>query len=202
MYIPLSIPATPLPPYLQLDRKSQWHTSALLSMALESITLPSRLRPGQGKRGLLDDMAVPLNVNGNQRIATLQCSILEAAESDNNNVVEDLPSADSDHRVPGSNTSDDLHGDNGVHPPNARFDVDLSCGEASTPAYGSTHGRAREHVFGRVDCWRGQNESLPETDGENVGVSRKRRRLAGVPTTERFVPNKIHCSDKENRYRA
>ena len=196
IYIPVAIPATPFPPYLHLDRHSEWHTSALLSMVLESMTLPSRLRPGQGRRGLLDDLAMPLNVNGNQRIAALQCSIPKAAKPDSHDV--NLLPADNDQRVPGSNTSEGLHGGNDLQQTNARFDLDLSCGETASSAFGPIHHKASEHVFGRVDCSRDPDQSLPEINGEDDGVSRKRRRLAGVPIIERSVtqPAAVQACEK------
>ena len=158
-------------------------------MVLESITLPSRLRAGQGRRGLLDDLAIPLNVNGNQRIAALQCSIPKDAEPDTHDV--NLSPAHSDQRLPGSNTSEELHGGNDLQQTNARFDLDLSCGEAATSAFGPIRHKASEHVFGRVDCLRDLDESLPETNGEEDGISRKRRRLAGVPIIERSVTSRV-----------
>lgn len=155
-------------------------------MALESITLPSRLRPSESKRGLLDDMEAALNVNGNQRIASVRCSIPDATTSDSQNA--NLSQADRDRRVPGSNTSDELHGGDSVRQTNARFDMELSCGEAKPSGSGRVHDRATEHIFGSVECFRDQKESLRETNGvEDEGISRKRRRLAGVPIIERSV---------------
>lgn len=34
-----------LPNYLQVDRNSEWQTTSLISSAIETVTLPSRLRP-------------------------------------------------------------------------------------------------------------------------------------------------------------
>lgn len=34
-----------LPNYLQVDRHSEWQTTALISSAVETVTMPSRLRP-------------------------------------------------------------------------------------------------------------------------------------------------------------
>ena len=157
------------------------------------MTLPSRLRPGQGRRGLLDDLAIPLNVNGNQPIAALRCRIPTAAEPDSHDV--NLSPADRDQRVPGSNTSEELHGGNDLQQTNARFDLDLSCGETVTSLFGPVHDRASEHVFGRVDCLRDLDESSAEMNGEEDGIPRKRRRLAGVPIIERSAhPKELPCS--------
>ena len=44
-YTPIIDPPTRLPSTFNLDRQSEWQTSALASSAVESVTLPSRLRP-------------------------------------------------------------------------------------------------------------------------------------------------------------
>ena len=198
MYIPLSIPSKPLPRCLHLERDSQWHTSALLSMALESVTLPSRLRADHGKRGLLDDMLPPLNANGHQRIAMLSCSLPDTAISESNGT---MPSpANLDQRVPRSNTNGELQVEDNLQQANARFDMNLSCGESRSTASGSAHDRAREHVFGRIECLRSQKEPYWEITGEDEDEkdSRKRRRLAGVPIIERSVPFRcLLCSSMQ-----
>jgi hypothetical protein len=35
--------------YLNVDRQSEWQKSALVASAIETVTLPSRLRPYQGR---------------------------------------------------------------------------------------------------------------------------------------------------------
>ena len=151
-------------------------------MALESMTLPSRLRPDQGIRGTLNDMEALLNVNGNQRIATLECSIMETAD----NIGTSSP-AQTDQRMP--NTSDEVHGEDAMQETTARSDVDLSCGEARPTAFGSIQHRAIEHIFARVESLRDQNQQTVMTIGERDESSKKRRRLAGLPITHRFVPS-------------
>ena len=81
MYVPLSVPAAGLPPYVQLDRDSQWHTSALLSAAFESITLPTRQRSTDSGQTGLDRLEAGLNTNGHQRLARLQASVSIADSS-------------------------------------------------------------------------------------------------------------------------
>jgi len=184
MYIPLSIPPTRLPRYLNLDRDSQWHTSALLSMALESMTLPSRLRSDQSKRGLLGDIESTLNVNGNQRIASLQCSLLNHTQSHGRDATSIQGS--NDQRVPGSNTRN-LLGEDDLQEANAFFDMGLSSGEATSSAITATHDRAKEHTFARAETIRDDATREPEADSEQDGLARKRRRLAGAPIVERLV---------------
>ncbi|KAJ5450259.1 Protein dml1 [Penicillium daleae] len=45
LYVPLVDIPQKLPSYLSIDRHSEWQRSALLSAAVETVTLPSRLRP-------------------------------------------------------------------------------------------------------------------------------------------------------------
>lgn len=45
LYVPILDLPQKLPGYLQVDRHSEWQTTALISSALETVTLPSRLRP-------------------------------------------------------------------------------------------------------------------------------------------------------------
>ena len=81
MYVPLSVPPAGLPPYVQLNRESRWHTSALLSAAFESITLPARQRSaGSGQTGF-DQLEARLNTNGHQCLAQLQASVSIADSS-------------------------------------------------------------------------------------------------------------------------
>ncbi|KAL1838142.1 hypothetical protein VTJ49DRAFT_2993 [Mycothermus thermophilus] len=76
--IPLTIPdardllsSSSSPSRIHLDGTSAWHTSALLAAAVESATLPSRLRDPL-RRDTLGNMADLLNTMGKQRVAGLQ----------------------------------------------------------------------------------------------------------------------------------
>lgn len=63
-----------------MDNTSKWHTMGLLSVAMETCFLPTRIRDNDstGFLGRLDDMATLLNVSGNQKIASLAMSVHEA----------------------------------------------------------------------------------------------------------------------------
>ena len=85
LYTPLRNPTPPalLPGLgrLTLDSTSAWHCSALLSAAIETSTLPTRLRrSGRGGIGRLDELAAFLNVSGGQNIATLAMSVGDGGE--------------------------------------------------------------------------------------------------------------------------
>ena len=184
LYVPLSVPAIQLPQYVHLNRDSQWHISALLSMALESMTLPSRLRPDKQRRGLLGDIEAALNVNGNQRIAQLQCAILdpetELPRSVNGYAIRD-------DRAP-SNTIHAMIKEDDVEITTSHLDMNLSTGYPGLSSYASKHD-ASDHTFGAVENMRGKLHEAQdqELDEDEISYARKRRRLAGLSVVERFV---------------
>ena len=185
MYIPISIPSTQLPQYVNLDRCSQWHTSALLSVALESITLPTRLRHDVAKRGFFNDLEAALNVNGNQRIAQLQCSALNP---DNLPPVKAIAHGDIDDRTPsGSNYL--LVEDAEVKLVEPRLDMDLSCGETRSTSPFATRLDSSDHIFGTVENRRINVEVRKDEEAgeDEVAYARKRARFAGLPVIEKFV---------------
>lgn len=80
LLVPVSLPSSPSPRLrniLSLDTSSSWHTSALLSAAIESATLPSRVKDA-ANRDTLGDVADRLNVHGKQTVANLQMSFAGA----------------------------------------------------------------------------------------------------------------------------
>lgn len=188
MYMPLAIPSLGLPSYLQLTRGSLWQTSALLSTALESMTLPSRLRPGGGRRGHLNDMEAALNVNGNQRIANVQMSITDPSVLKH----KQLAGGNAyDDRMRGSNTDRPLKEDQFLAS-YASLDMDFFCGEAQdTSSNGLRAPKGKRHqVFGQVESVRGNVGNTGDTgrdQEDEVGETRKRRRLAALPLIEKSV---------------
>ena len=183
MYIPMSIPAR-LPQYIQLDHDSQWQISALLSAALETMTLPSRLKPGDSKRGFLSDMEAALNVNGNQRIAQLQFGVLEP---DTEPAIKAQIRGVGDHRAPSSTNRSMLEEDDSKDT-NADLDTDLFGGDFVSSNMNGHH--VSDHTFGAVDCLRGRSvEQKTEQDQmdeeDDIGYTRKRARFAGKPISEK-----------------
>ncbi len=184
MYIPISIPSSGqrLPAYVQLDRDSMWHTSALLSTAVESMTLPSRLRPG-GQGGFLNDIEAVLNVNGNQQIACLQMTVVggeplgqrRGAKESANDARMRRRNSDSEKSVAD----------------NVRLDMDFLPSGSEVRASNRRDDEKKEHVFGQVESLRGLD--LDEAGQELDGYARKRRRLAALPTVEKSVSNVLFC---------
>lgn len=184
MYIPLVVPVGRLPDYVTLDRDSQWHNSALLSAAVETMTLPSRLRPGSSKRGFLGDLENALNVNGNQRIAQLQYKVFDP----DTEVQQHTKSGESkDDRMP-SNINRTLVGEDDSEAVNPDLDISLSgCDIGSQSSLNQR--RQSDHIFGAVETIRGQAEAVKDEEAEDdeTRYMKKRKRFAGLPVIERFV---------------
>ncbi|KAL8852837.1 MAG: hypothetical protein Q9221_002346 [Calogaya cf. arnoldii] len=183
MYIPLAVP-TYTPAYIGLDMSSQWHVSGLMAMAVESTTLPSRQKAGSVKRGLLGDFETALNANGNQRIAELQCSVVDPSSRDSERKT-DASQAARDNRIAGGQMQKLVYEDE-IEQFKRRLDMSFSPEESSPTALSLRQWDRSNHVFGKMESIRG----LPlEGDGmndEDEANSRKRRRLASLPTVERY----------------
>ena len=189
MYTPMSVPSTKLPQYVLFDRNSQWHSSALLSVALESATLPTRLRRGVGKRWFLDDIDAALNVNGNQRIAQLQCSILNPEDAP---LVSAISYGSTDDRAPSGNNII-LDKKYGLRFAESRFDMDFTCDNTRSTSRLATQHNLSDHVFNAVETSRTKDEIAKneEMDEDNATDVRKVRRLASLPIIQRFVSAKL-----------
>ncbi|KAJ0104329.1 hypothetical protein J7T55_011113 [Diaporthe amygdali] len=93
LLVPIAIPSSLSPrlrKVLSLDTNSSWHTSALLSAAIESATLPSRLKDATN-RDSLGNMTDLLNLHGKQTVANLQMSFSETTEVPRSEEVGDEP---------------------------------------------------------------------------------------------------------------
>ncbi|KAG8528820.1 uncharacterized protein KY384_006509 [Bacidia gigantensis] len=179
MYVPLLPPQKKPPSYVHLDTRSQWHTSALVSAALESVSLPSRLRDGGQRRGYLDDLSAVLNTNGNQRIAQLQCSIVGG------DIRNEKPKSGAtlDDRIR-SDRDDALINEDEQEDDLADFDINFS-----DDARGRMHATksVSSRTFGLIICSRGAIEShFRPLDEDELALARKRRRFEGKPVIERY----------------
>ncbi|KAL9128299.1 MAG: hypothetical protein Q9217_003004 [Psora testacea] len=182
MYVPISIPAGSLPPYVELDRQSQWHTSALLSAALETMTLPSRLRAYGQQRGLLDDLIAALNTNGSQRVSQLQCSAL--GPETGRCIAHALEERDNKIR---SHTSHPLVKEDGGNSMTADLDIELRGGQGTTLNIGRYI--SSNHVFGSVECVRENIQAQDDerlVDEDKVAYTETKIRLTRIPVIARY----------------
>lgn len=84
MVIPLAMPPSGLPSGVKnLDASSPWHVSALMSAAIETATLPLRLKHRlDGQRpASLDELTELINTNGQQTLARLQLGLGNKADT-------------------------------------------------------------------------------------------------------------------------
>lgn len=183
MYVPMSVPATDLPEYVRFDHDSRWETSALLSAAQETMSLPSRLRPDGQKQSSLGNLELALNVNGNQRIAQLQYNVRDKEILS----TQSLKSRESNDERMRSDTTHALLDEDTLNISGTTFDMDLSGRNSKSSSRGQ---KSSNHVFGAVECLRGGLEGQqPEAsiDHDELAYSRKRRRFAGMPVIEKWV---------------
>jgi Tubulin domain len=74
-YIPLSNPPSSMPEYVRLDPYSEWSKSSLQCTAVETMTLPTRLRKNNDRAGSLGELEGVLNNTGSRTIFELRSSI-------------------------------------------------------------------------------------------------------------------------------
>lgn len=181
IYVPLSIPSQ-LPQYINVNRRSEWHTSALLSMSLETMTLPSRNRD-LGQRGDLEMISAALNINGQQRLASLQCSVIKCSEAKSSAAKTEEPNmTNKDDRMAGSISSGWEFRNNGSGMAHA---LDMEFSNGNTQSGQPARPLGRNHVFGQVESLRGYSEVHGDGD-EDDGMKERKRRVA-LPMEARLV---------------
>ncbi|KAG0646720.1 dml-1 [Hyphodiscus hymeniophilus] len=192
LYIPMTLPSTMLPSYVTIDPKSHWHVSGLLSAAMESMTLPSRLKLHAGTRETLDQITSVLNVNGNQNIAKLRMSVdqksvtvLNGEGHDRSGRLE-IRAQSRDMRIASRERSTDalqVTAQDEV----ATFDIDFFPTDATEHTRGRQNTK-KAHVFGQAENYRGEeDEESDKANEEDEDHERARRRAAGLPTLQKVI---------------
>ncbi|KAH7044656.1 tubulin domain-containing protein [Macrophomina phaseolina] len=203
-YIPLaSVPrpssssaSTSLPAYLtHFDPASPWHTSALQALALESATLPSRLRPGNPARAPLAQLDAVFNNGGSRRVVEARVSVaapgaleerLEAArdaaaKQATAGAAAAAPTTGRGGWAGGEEEHDDADA-------GGAFDMDFSRlgpEEGLRVGGGGRGGKAKKQhaLFGRAEALRGAWEALAELEAQN---RRARDRFGGARLVQRY----------------
>ncbi|KAK3717045.1 mtDNA inheritance, partitioning of the mitochondrial organelle [Vermiconidia calcicola] len=166
VHIPVSTPPSLLPPYVHLDAYSPWHTSALATAMVESITMPARLRSPEAARATYDQMEATLNNEGNRRIAAASISIEDPGALQSG--AEEGGQHDS--RMTNGITNGDMH------------DEETKDDLAMFPhMFGGNVGHGRRlgrktYTFSRVESLRGPWKSSEEIESMNI---ESRDRFAG-----------------------
>jgi hypothetical protein len=174
-------PLNKLPTYVTLDVRSQWHVSALLSAAVESMTLPSRLKAQSRSLQTLDQFENALNINGSQNIAKLRMSVEHKLETNGSDRTtrQNISAQSRDTRLPLQKRH--RHESWSAYDELTVLDMDFF------PTEEPQQGRARSslkktHVFGRAENYRGAEYPQDESaEDEDKGYIRARRRAAGLP---------------------
>ncbi|KAL4871293.1 hypothetical protein BDV12DRAFT_183923 [Aspergillus spectabilis] len=157
MYTPILDPPSRLPSTIQIDPRSEWYTSALLSMAMESVTLPTRLRPYQHFESLLagDDSS--------RRIFELQASIVPPKEDQNNQ-----------HPQPTKRVNKMESSEPGSSKARVKFDLDFTYDRPDSD---------ESHIFNQLQVLRGAepDDEDQEPFSEDLGMTRKVRLYNSEP---------------------
>ncbi|KAI9730252.1 MAG: Protein misato 1 [Cirrosporium novae-zelandiae] len=166
-YVPLSVPVTQLPSDISMSLESDWHTSALLSTAMESITVLARVKSSQG-RVTLDQLEANLNLQGNRTISRLKCSIADEEEYNRRYARDEQ---EDDRRSPrnaniiSANDMEDSRFELGFLPEQSKY-------------------RKKDHIFAQTEVLRG-NFKIPDESSGEADYERKHRRIAGLSVVEK-----------------
>ncbi|KAF2222480.1 tubulin domain-containing protein [Elsinoe ampelina] len=146
LYIPLTTSPT-IPSYItSFLPSSKWHTSALQLTALESVTLPSRLRLDNSSRTSLTDIEALLSNSGKRRMAQLSLSLSPSQQAPNGST-----SQPSDARLPTTNGSLHHPDSSDDDPTTLPLDIDMAPTppSLSPPARGPHSHNSPDQVFAR-----------------------------------------------------
>lgn len=154
LVIPMALPQAVLPRTVSIDPSSRWHASALLASAMESATLPFRLK-NQSNRETYAGMTAILDGMGRQTVASLQLSV---------DLGEDGT----------GRSADDDDSENGSR--GTRLDMDFSPTDEIESAHRRQKGEDHKpHIFGQALTSRGpEREEEKEEDDEDRRNRRQR----------------------------
>jgi hypothetical protein len=158
-----------VPSYLSIDGNSPWHVGALQAIALESITMSSRLRSSHARRGTLQDLEETFNSTGKRRNAKLELSV-----ADPDVIAEKSMEQIAQAEKAGSTVSQRASEADGEQL--AEFDIDMF---SKDYRIANSRSRRKEHVFGRAEASRGEWNLADDRD--------PRDRVADGPTVQRYV---------------
>lgn len=190
VFIPVVLPSAHLPSYVIIDTHSEWHRSALISTALESMTLSTRLRMYQSSRETLDQVTSALNINGNQNIAKLRMSVDQKAGLNGDRRLRRPEGQSKDARVPSQDRNFDDWSNPSKEDDVMTFDMDFFSTETGEQSRGRRNTK-KNHVFGQSENYRkngNKTEEYINDEEEDEGHVRARQRAAGLPIVHRSVP--------------
>ncbi|KAF2011099.1 tubulin nucleotide-binding domain-like protein [Aaosphaeria arxii CBS 175.79] len=148
VYVPMANAPSKSPSYIEYQANSSWHVGAMQAIALESMTISSRLRASHDGRGTLQDLEDTINSTGQRRIAKLGFSI-----ADPDVLSEKVSTLSLEAEKTGSMEPRRYSEDDGEDDQLTSFDMDMF-----TLSYraATVKSRKQEHTFGRVESARGE----------------------------------------------
>ncbi|WYZ40306.1 hypothetical protein EsH8_IV_000647 [Colletotrichum jinshuiense] len=171
MLVPMAIPQTRLRSNINMDMQSPWHATALLSTAMETAGIASRLGvsgTGSGLQANLSDLVAGLNLRGRQTMSRLQMSVAGPASELKNGHDASRPTTDGEEENENTKLDTDFFDILRVKP---------ASGRRNRGSTGST-----PHLFGQTITTRGTPEASDDTD-----ESEQRPKAALVETsTQRY----------------
>ncbi|KAL1302654.1 hypothetical protein AAFC00_003021 [Neodothiora populina] len=173
LYIPITSTPSQLPSYVTIDGTSKWHTAALQVLAIESLTLPTRLRSNQAGRTSFGDIENVLSNDGNRRIAALSMSLEDPT-------VHDVATNSADGQNGSNGHSNGSVAEDG-EPSVDKLDIDLYPEVAGSSDRSSAS--SKSHVFSQLQSLRGKWLSTFEIDDTNFA---SRNRFSNAPKMERY----------------
>lgn len=160
LYIPLTTSPSRLPSYLSLYPASKWHTSALQALALESLTLATRLRSTIPGRASLDEYETVLSNDSTRKIATAHFSAQDPAILDS----ASKSAEKSDSRIHNNHTNGSAQDSE-----TASLELDVDLQPDTLPSAARRQAGARKnHVFSRVESLRGKWRAAVEIEDLNL----------------------------------
>jgi hypothetical protein len=138
-----------IPSYLSFDATSLWHISALQITGIESMTMSSRLKAGNGRQGTLQDLEETINRTGKRRLAKFEMSVADP------DVLLDKAAEKAEEKANPSKTGRALVAQDAGEDDNQLGAFDIDFFSKDYRMLSSKHGK-KEHVFGRVDALRGE----------------------------------------------
>ena len=176
-----------------MNHASEWHTSALLAAAIDSVTLSVRLKGDDQNRVTFNNFEAALNTNGNQQIARLQFSARDPQ------ILQDLRDkkngqhgpASRDRRMPNAQFGQALLGEGSLLGNSEGLndlDIDLMPDHTQIATFHANRSHNPAHVFGLIDSNRGPfRDNIGQENAEEEEYAIKRRRISGGSVVERPV---------------
>ncbi|KAL9618447.1 MAG: hypothetical protein Q9160_006825 [Pyrenula sp. 1 TL-2023] len=167
-YVRLACPPSNAAKMMRIVPNSLWYSSAVLAIAVESMTLPSRVKAIGGRQGALSDFEAVLNVQGNQSLFELGANVRDSQTG----------------RATPSLTNGQANGHDQSTPTNLDdHDIDYTpsnIGEATASV---------DRVFARVEVTRDESHTgrmESEVRDMTDEWERRRRRLNAEPIVEKY----------------